>query len=156
MTFTMAFGTPEHGWLPVRLATAQSVLESDASDVPIDPLPSLITSAIQAGIGMAPSAVIWNLEPVEYRLELARRGELLVVRVAEVEPADGLLSLFEAEGHPGRMLRTIWHALRLLEDQHSVEPHWPATDFSQLAVLKGLVDQLSQEHPSARKSGKGR
>ncbi len=152
-TFTMSFGTPEHGWLPVRLASSETALEFHASDVPIDPIPSLITSAIQAGMGIAPSAMVWDLEPVEYRLELVPRGELLMVTVTEVGSASDVL-LFEAEGQPARMLRTIWHALRALEDQHNVEPHWPATDFSQLAVLKEFVDQLSEERPQGGKTGK--
>ena len=67
------FGTPEHGWLPLKLSYKDFALDLDISNVPVDPIQQLCDSLIEINKGIRkPTKVVWHLEPYCYYLQLQK------------------------------------------------------------------------------------
>jgi hypothetical protein len=112
----LSFGSPNHGWLSVELASAESRVSLDVSDVPDDSLAMLAAAALDLATGRPEARVVWFLEPVKATWVFQRVGDRVEVR-AMIEGAKPVL--MEAGGVEEFSL-VIWRALRRLE----ADPAW--------------------------------
>lgn len=133
----LTFGTPTHGWLPVRLEVGSSVVEFDASDVPNNPIQNLI-EALENALDGSEAFVWWNQEPDGYYFKFLPSSEEIEFQVlfAVDSRINAQSEVAIVKGDKAQVLLPIWRALRKFESCHSVEPHWPPVDYSRLALIK--------------------
>jgi len=110
--FSLTFGTPEHGWLDVRLSGDGGDVHHDASDVPGDSIAMLADAACSVLDGAPEARVIWFLEPAEVTWTLTRDGgDLASIWVQDEHgPAQSIVHC-----EVRAMCQVIWRALRRLE-----------------------------------------
>ena len=135
-------GTPERGWLPVKLAFGDYDLQFEASDVPANPIDQLITSLRNVINGMN-TEVWWHLEPQGYYFEFEKINEDYKIDIcftnsdqSEREKVIGL------HGNFNSLILPIYRAIKKFIDQPHEQKHWPKTDKSEIEKLVGLVKEI--------------
>lgn len=105
-------GTPEHGWLPVRISAADFELEFAASDVAVDSIEQLVSSLASILDGQE-SEVVWFLEPTEYRFRfsMCEDGVLLSILESSSEKIQHK-EIYRFSGSADETLSPFWRALR--------------------------------------------
>ena len=127
----VAFGVPQHGWLPVFLRLGDDRHEFEAPDVGEDCLEVTLKALLDVAAGSSTS-MRWYLEPdfMEYRFEERHGATTLVVTHwsggPDMEPIAGADTLIGTwRGSTRDLLAQFRSALAALEPVLPVEPHWP-------------------------------
>lgn len=115
------FGTPEHGWLTVTVASDDTSFAEDVSDVGPDSLQQLVWALERLAKGSSNERVEWFLEPAlwVWRFDAVAEWERSVDTVAfHVEGPEraGVV----ARTHRSTLIHTMVQALAKLE----AEPAW--------------------------------
>jgi len=136
------FGEPSHGWLPVKISATDIALEFYASDVPSNPLSSLIDALFRILSGLK-TEVWWYLEP-RYYLFVFEKDEssiycLKVFYLLNLNSAPEEIVL-EARGDWSAIIVPFWRALREFYSHGYKEPHWPEIDVFKLANLTAIIE----------------
>lgn len=133
----MTLNEPVHGWVPVRAEFGRIALEFEASDVPNNPIESLV-DALYAVCAGREAVVWWHLEPDGYYFKFYPAQELVTLRVLFSENSLETRSreVHAIEGTRQEVLLPIWRALRAFQSFSLSEPHWPPVRFGQLEDLK--------------------
>ncbi|WP_101447498.1 hypothetical protein [Pontibacter ramchanderi] len=141
-------GTPEHGWLPVKIAFNDFRLEFEASDVPANPIDQLISSLRSVIKGMK-ADVWWHLEPEGYYFELEKLSDeyTLSISFAKSESSKRELVL-KVNGSYESLILPVYRAIKKFADHKHDTHDWPPTDNTALERLVELVKgrKTSQNH----------
>lgn len=121
-SFTIAFDTPEHGWLRLSLHGAGTAFDEFFSHI-YPALQTLCCSLCDAASGAHARPVLFLLEPAELEMTLADGPEdSLIVEVVRYRshrrpPTDPRAgdSVFRCQGARREVLLSFWRALRRLE-----------------------------------------
>jgi hypothetical protein len=138
---SIEFGTPEHGWLPVKITFIHFKLEFEASDVPANPVDQLISS-LRSVIKGIKGEVWWHLEPEGYYFEFEKFGNdyTLTTSFAKSEKSDRKIE-FKVNGSYESLILPIYRAIKKLADQKHNPQNWPAIDKTELDKLTELVKE---------------
>jgi hypothetical protein len=143
-TISLSFAPPRHGWLPVRVAAGDEIVEFVASNVPNNPAQCL-ADAISTSFHGFTTEVWWNLEPEGYYFGFSPHPDGVKFCVSFAECAQGLnrCELLSVVGTTTEILLPVWRALRQLESLKIGEPHWSNTEFAELASLGKVLHAQS-------------
>jgi hypothetical protein len=132
------FGEPEHGWLPVNIYSGDFRLDLDASDVPINPIGSLISAILQVTQGNEVTSS-WHLEPAYYHMKFSKKGDIyaLAILFAENEIDKGEL-IFETTGTFDSVILPLCRGIKEFLAKTYDELHWPRTDVNEIEKLSVL------------------
>lgn len=135
------FGTPEHGWLPVKIAFNEFRLAFEASDVPANPMDQLISS-VRSVIKGIKTEVWWHSEPQGYYLELEKFSDdyTLTISLAKSEDSDRE-TIFKVNGSYNSLIMPIYRAIKKLADKKHDPQNWHTIDKTELEKLTGLVKE---------------
>jgi hypothetical protein len=135
------FGTPEHGWLPVKIAFNEFRLAFEASDVPANPMNQLISS-LRSVIKGIETEVWLHLEPEGYYLKLEKFSNdyTLTISFAKSEDSDRE-TIFKVNGSYDSLIMPIYRAIKKLAAQKYDPQDWATIDKTELEKLTGLVKE---------------
>jgi hypothetical protein len=144
------FGTPEHGWLPVKIAFNDFNLEFEASDVPANPIEQSILS-LRSVIKGIKAEVWWHLEPEGYFLEFKKFDDdyTLSTFFAKSENSDRKME-FKVNGSYESLILPIYRAIKKLADQKHDPQNWPAIDKTELDKLTELVEEAKLQRTTPK------
>ncbi len=139
--FSIDFGTPDHGWLPLELVYGDFELKLDVSDVPVDPMVQLCDALIQLSKGIqTPDQIIWHLEPYCFYLQLKQSGDLYIVQISESENYEGPQNLIkEFNGSFEAIILPLYRAFKKFCSYGYSKPHWEVLDAQRVGELSALV-----------------
>jgi hypothetical protein len=142
----LSFGTPEHGWLSVKLRCGETEWALDVSDVPGDSLAMLASSVFQVVEEDATEATVtWFLEPEEETWTFRRAGDVFSLDARTRKTGKNPIRI--AQGSCEEICTPIWRALRRLQ----VDPAWSSSDsWSQpfpTREVEALGVALGRRHP---------
>jgi len=143
MKLSCKFGVPAHGWLPVKIEAGEFHIEFEASDVPIDPIDSLIMALIRVLNGFE-DEIPFHLEPACYYLRLTPVAEESVVFRVEVSETDSRSrqhrkEICELTASRDEIIRPLWRAVSGFASHSYSETDWPQIDTAALEKLKELI-----------------
>jgi hypothetical protein len=138
---SIEFGTPVHGWLPVKTVFNDFRLEFEASDVPTNPMEQLISS-VRSVIKGIKAEVWWHLEPEGYYFVFEKLGDdyTLSTSFAKSENSDRKTE-FKVNGSYESLILPIYRAIKKLADQKHDPQNWPEIDKTELDKLTELVKE---------------
>lgn len=138
-TVTVAFGRPEHGWLPVMLQAGDFQLEFFASNVPANPLELLCEALAVVPVGGS-AKVMWHLEPAIYWFVFEKDTAEVTLEILEAprhnQPGTCLLRL---TGSMQDILHPFYNALAEFASHKFSEKHWPALATNSVKQLSKLL-----------------
>jgi len=127
-SISIAFGTPEHGWLPVSFRFQDFELNFAASDVLNDPIEELY-NAITKLCENYTRQIIWWLEPAAYYFDLDKNGQEITLTISETDNIHYEKTekrvLQTIIGDENGILKPLVSALKDFCSQTYPENHWP-------------------------------
>ena len=134
--FRLKFGTPIHGWLPVRIEYDSGSLEFEASDVPYNPVQELVESLELINKGYE-KEIWWHLEPAGYYLKFTPQGDELLI---EIEFSNNFRSndrrkIVELAVAKVPTLLAIWREIRRFQSLKFEDRNWPNLDDNQVVQI---------------------
>ena len=139
-SFDIEFGVPSHGWMEIRLSTADQQLVLHVSDVPCDSIRGLVSVLTLILQGSMREFVEWSLEPEYAEWTLICNGDDLELTVTLTRGSPAAFSFHGSKRMIVRRLlkglsdlrsNPVWQAPNAIEDVWS----WEFPD-KQLAALK--------------------
>jgi hypothetical protein len=122
-TFSLRFGTPEHGWLDVTLVGPDGESTVNASDVPVCSL-CMLADAVRGVLDGRDGEVTWFLEPAEVRWRFTvEDGQVHVSVKEDHRPARTI-----GRGTAVDIGLSVWRGLRQLE----ADPAWGAANLDEV------------------------
>ena len=107
-----AFGTPESGWLPLRISSGDDEVVVDASYTPNDFIEELVVAAVSVAEWEGTFSAHVHEEPEQKIIKLTRVDQTVTLRVER--PGDSR-PIFSFVGSLASVVLPIWRALRRLE-----------------------------------------
>jgi hypothetical protein len=138
---SIEFGTPEHGWLPVKIDFNDFKLEFEASDVPANPMDQLISS-LRSVIKGIKAEVWWHLEPEGYYFDFEKFSEEYTLNISFAKSKNSERTMvFKVTGGYESLIMPIYRAIKKLADQKHDPQNWPTIDKTELDKLTELVKE---------------
>ncbi|UOQ54948.1 hypothetical protein [Hymenobacter cellulosivorans] len=139
----IAFGIPEHGWLPITFHWQDFHLAIDASDVPVDPVQQLVTMLIQLNKGIQrPDEILWNLEPECYYLQIENISHQYHVQLFHATDFSSSRTLIkEFTGNYSQIILPFYRELKKFNSYAYKAPHWDKIDPGRIDLLTTLVSK---------------
>ena len=136
-------GSPEHGWVNIKISHNEIEIEFESSDVPNNPILELIL-AIESTLNGIDASVWWHLEPGGYYFKFTILGSELALEVlySTNSVESQAQSVLVVNGSYYELLIPFWRALRKFETANYNEPHWPTVEFSSLEPIELRLKQL--------------
>jgi len=148
----IAFGRPQHGWLPLTLRIDQQQFAIVASAVPNDSITDLAGAIALLLKGGPEVTVFWNEEPVEYRFcflvdeEDASFALISVRGRSDTMRTD--IELLRARGSKVEVCLPFWRALRRLESSMAPDEYKAAWGYrfpsTKVREITSLVKQARE------------
>ena len=127
-SIAIAFGTPQHGWLPVDFHYQDFHLDFSASVVLNDSIDELYDAIFKLEDSEA-RQVIWWLEPAAYFFDFVRKGQNITLTISETQDlhseSDDKIQLIIITADYKKIIEPFRIALRKFCSQIYEENHWP-------------------------------
>ena len=107
-----AFGTPDSGWLPLRISSGDDEVAVNVSYTPNDFIEELVIAAVSVAEWEGSFSADLHEEPERKIITLTRVDETVTLRVERPGDSRPILSFV---GSPASVVLPIWRALRRLE-----------------------------------------
>jgi hypothetical protein len=137
----VAFGKPEHGWLPVSIRLGEKLLEFDASDVPVNPVDELVEALLAVTDGH-PKTVWWHLEPLGYYCYFTPQSKEVQLRITFEGHFGGEQEITIAILPKQDVLLAFWSAIQTLLSYDLGEYDWPKLAVENLRILEEKMQKL--------------
>ena len=122
----IAFGMPEHGWLPVDFHYGDCHLQFYASDVLNDPIEEL--RGITTMYPQECRQVSWWLEPAGYIFDFAKNGQNMTLTIYETDDLHSTnaetLPILTIEAKSEQITEPFHTALKQFWSMQYEEKHW--------------------------------
>ncbi|MCW8876133.1 MAG: hypothetical protein OQK04_12310 [Kangiellaceae bacterium] len=140
------FREPNHGWLPVEIEHQGNSWQFDASDVPLDPIHTLVTVLNSLFTGRD-GEVWWHLEPDGYFLSFKAHDGKCTVRFDFSDESRKARSdlKFEFDDSIENIVVPLWREVKKFYSYGYCEPHWPPENKNELKALSEHVKKLQNK-----------
>lgn len=133
-------GTPEHGWLPVKIAFEKFDLQFESSYIPANPIDQLILS-LRSVIKGIKAEVWWHLEPQGYYFEFEKFSEEYKISILSANSINSdKKKVFEQNGNFKSLILPFYRAIKRFVDQLFEHQNWPKTDKLEIEKLNKLIE----------------
>ncbi|MGB0496686.1 MAG: hypothetical protein ACPGJI_10035 [Kangiellaceae bacterium] len=139
-------GKPAHGWLPVTIEHEGKNWQFDVSDVPVDPVSTLVTVLSSLFTGRN-GEVWWHLEPDGYYLDFKVQDDNCKVSLEFSDESRKARSdcIFEFEDSIENIVVPLWREIKKFHSHDYNEPHWPPINKNEVRALTEHVKELQNK-----------
>jgi hypothetical protein len=135
----IAFGIPQHGWLPVIFSAGAFRLEMNVSNVPTNPIESLCDALISALLGID-AEVRWNLEPDEYWFQFKiKDSNILLTIIERTDNPRNSTPKLNLTGDFKSLILPLYRGLKKFASYSYSEANWSSLSETTIEKLTTLV-----------------